>query len=247
MIDNIKKAFTYSKGERIAIIILAAVILILIAANFFIIKHKPNVNFPLHNLDSILSLHENALQEIKEKELNEHLERKKNYPPKTEKKKQQKLPKAEKPKFNNKDINIDNQSIEKIIPIIDINKADTLLLLELPEIGPFFARNIVEYRTKLGGFIEKEQLLDVYGFDSLRLAIISPYIVIDSIITHKIRINYDDFKTILKHPYIEYEDVKKIVNYRDSKGMITDWKSFLKVVEREDIDKRLEKYLKFDN
>ena len=65
MIDNIKKAFTYSKGERIAIIILAAVILILIAANFFIINHKPNVNFPLHNLDSILSLHENALQNLK--------------------------------------------------------------------------------------------------------------------------------------------------------------------------------------
>jgi DNA uptake protein ComE-like DNA-binding protein len=117
--------------------------------------------------------------------------------------------------------------------------------MNLPEIGPFFARNIVAYREKLGGFIDKQQLLEVYGLDSSRFEIIMPYINIDSVSIRKIRINYDDFKTILSHPYIEYEDVKKIVNYRETKGMITNWEQYKKVVTRDDIEERLRLYLEF--
>ena len=128
---------------------------------------------------------------------------------------------------------------------INLNSADTTELKSLPGIGSFFAKNIVDYKNKLGGFIEKEQLLEVYAFDTTRLSNIENFIVIDSIELRKININTDDFKTILRHPYIEYEDVKKIVNYRESKGMIKDWETYLKVVGREDVDERLEKYLGF--
>ena len=114
----------------------------------------------------------------------------------------------------------------------------------LPGIGPFFAKNIVEYRNKLGGFIDKKQLLEVHAFDSTRMANIENHIVIDSIELRKVKVNTDDFKTILRHPYIEYEDVKKIINYRENKGMIKDWETYLKVVGR-DIDERLERYLGF--
>ena len=43
--------FTFTKGERTAIIVLAAVILLIIAANFFVANRPTNVNFYLHNLD----------------------------------------------------------------------------------------------------------------------------------------------------------------------------------------------------
>ena len=58
-----KSFLTFTKGERVAIIVLAAVIFLLIAANFFIVKYPSNVNKPLHNLDSIIALHENAVEE----------------------------------------------------------------------------------------------------------------------------------------------------------------------------------------
>ena len=128
---------------------------------------------------------------------------------------------------------------------VNLNSADTTELKSLPGIGSFFAKNIVDYRNKLGGFIEKEQLLEVYAFDTTRLSNIENFIIIDSIELRKININTDDFKTILRHPYIEYEDVKKIVNYRESKGMIKNWEQYLKVVGRNDVDERLEKYIGF--
>lgn len=236
---------TFTKGERTAIIILAAVILLIIAANFFVINHKPNVNKSLHNLDSIIALHEEAVDDMKARELAEQLERETRNKKIREEREKKKYQKPKKPDFKKKEVKKENSVMKKEIHIVNLNTTDTLELMQLPEIGAFFARNIVDYREKLGGYIDKEQLLEVYGFDSIRLEIITPFINIDSVTIRKIRINYDDFKTILRHPYIEYEDVKKVVNHRESKGMIKDWETYLKVVEREDIDKRLRWYLEF--
>lgn len=51
------------------------------------------------------------------------------------------------------------------IPRMDINRADSLALLSLPGIGPYFAGKVVEYRGRLGGFSCPEQLLEIYRFD----------------------------------------------------------------------------------
>ena len=243
---------TFTKGERVAIIVLAAVILLIIAANFFIANYPPNVNKHSHNLDSIIALHEKAVEEyynsqrstknrqqtsstenkVAMSQSNKDTELQSRKETRTEKK-------VQKPIVNSL------CSIAHSPMPIDINSADTTELKSLPGIGSFFARNIVEYREKLGGFVEKKQLLEVYAFDSTRMSNIENLIVINSIELRKIKVNSDDFKTILRHPYIEYEDVKKIINYRESKGMIKNWETYLKVVGREDVDDRLERYLEF--
>lgn len=51
------------------------------------------------------------------------------------------------------------------IPLLDINTADSLALLELPGIGPFFAGKIVQYRQQLGGYSKPEQLMEIWHFD----------------------------------------------------------------------------------
>lgn len=46
---------------------------------------------------------------------------------------------------------------------IDINSADTVLFKSLPGIGSVYAARIVKYRNLLGGFVEIDQLKEVYG------------------------------------------------------------------------------------
>ena len=260
-----KSFLTFTKGERVAIIVLAAVIFLLIAANFFMINHKPNVNVNLLDIDSIMELHQAAIEEYYNRQRttdNGQQASSKRYNV-TEMPRRQ-VTKSES-KFKDKNQEFKTQSSAAPEPVegksrrfdkpsdrkirssefLKINSADTTELKSLPRIGSFFAKNIVDYRNKLGGFIDKQQLLEVYGLDSSRFEIISPYIILDSIEIQKVKVNHDDFKTILRHPYIEYEDVKKIVNYRETKGMITNWEQYKKVVTRDDVEERLSLYLEF--
>ena len=231
---------TFTKGERVAIIVLAAVIFILIAANFFIVRYPLNVNKSSHNLDSIMALHEKAVEEYYRQQAT--VNRQQTF---IAENKVVKTPRRQSPEFKVQSSEFKVQSSEfKVQGSIGINSADTTELKSLPGIGSFFARNIVEYREKLGGYVESSQLLEVYGFDSVRFAGIFSYIKLDSVATRKVRVNHDDFKTILRHPYIEYDDVKKIVKYRESKGMIKDWESYKNIINR-DPDDRLEMYLVF--
>lgn len=67
--------------------------------------------------------------------------------------------------------------------------------------------------------------------DTARYDAIKDFVIIDStFVPNKLRINSDAFKILLKHPYLEYDDVKKIVNYREQKGLITSWEQLVKVV-----------------
>ena len=51
------------------------------------------------------------------------------------------------------------------IPLVDINQADSLALLDLPGIGPFFAGKIVQYRSQLRGYSCPQQLMEIWHFD----------------------------------------------------------------------------------
>ena len=97
------------------------------------------------------------------------------------------------------------------ISTVDLNAADSL---------PVFAGRIVKYRNLLGGFVSLEQLMEVYGMEGQTLQRIGPYIYIDSARIEKIDINSAGFHTLLRHPYLEYNDVKSLLNYRDIQGHI---------------------------
>ena len=55
------------------------------------------------------------------------------------------------------------------IPRLDINRADSLALLDLPGIGPYFAGKVIWYRGKLGGYTCVDQLTEIYHFDAEKL------------------------------------------------------------------------------
>ena len=104
---------------------------------------------------------------------------------------------------------------------IDINRADSAELLPLPGIGPVFAGRIVKYRNLLGGFTSPDQLGEVYGMPLETIQRIRNMVFLDSTLIRKIPIDSASFRELLRHPYLEYEDVKSIVNYREFKGNIS--------------------------
>ncbi len=135
---------------------------------------------------------------------------------------------------------------KKAIPIVDLNTVDSLTLVELPQIGPYTALRIIEFREKLGGFVDKEQLRDVKGMDEARFSAIEPYIHLGETETRKIDINRADFKTLVHHPYLNYEQVKRIFNQREKRGMIKNWGQLEALIKDDgEVNPLLEHYVKF--
>jgi competence ComEA-like helix-hairpin-helix protein len=98
--------------------------------------------------------------------------------------------------------------------IIELNSADTFELQRLRGIGPSFARRIVKYRERLGGFVSKKQLLDIWGMDTSRYNAIAEHLVVDPDSIKKIDLNTVTFKELLAHPYFPFEVTKAIMLYR---------------------------------
>lgn len=106
------------------------------------------------------------------------------------------------------------KSIEKR----DINRVDSVDLLEVPGIGPFYAGQIVNYRTRLGGYISLKQLGEIYNMDSIRLNAILPFLIFKDTTIRKIDINTVEFKDLLRHPYFDYETTKSVFQERNKLG-----------------------------
>ena len=135
---------------------------------------------------------------------------------------------------------------KKEIPIVDLNTVDSTTLVELPQIGGYTAVRIIAFREKLGGFIDKEQLRDVKGMDAERFATVEPYINIGATELRKIDVNRADFKTLVNHPYLNYEQVKRIVNQREKRGMIKNWAQLHDLIKDDgEVNPLLEHYLKY--
>ena len=97
---------------------------------------------------------------------------------------------------------------------VDINTADTLTLQLIHGIGPAYARRIVKYRNRLGGFVAKEQVLEVYGISPELYEHIAPYLTISDSIT-RMDINQIGLKQLVKHPYIDYYQARDVIAYRN--------------------------------
>ena len=307
--DSLRKWFSFSKGERVAIITILALILLLILACLFRPSRKSLSDESLHNLDSLLALRQAAIEQQQQQQTEKPQEVAELHPfpfnPNTlteEEWLQMGLTdrqvrnimnyKAKGGKFYSKNdlgklYTISEEEFaqlepfivlpevargkntntkatsqsgvstgsttaatalaeKKAIPIVDLNTVDSTTLVELPQIGPYTAVRIIEFREKLGGFIDKEQLRDVKGMDDARFAAIQPYINLAAVEIRKVDVNRADFKTLVHHPYLNYEQVKRIVNQREKRGMIKNWEQLESLLMEEgEVNPLLEQYVKY--
>lgn len=106
------------------------------------------------------------------------------------------------------------------VVMVDINRADTLELIKLKGIGRGFARRIVAYRQLLGGYVNVNQLTEIWGFTPEMLENIKSNITIDSSRVQQININMVSFQDLKKHPYLTEYQSRAIIYYRETKGNI---------------------------
>lgn len=94
---------------------------------------------------------------------------------------------------------------------VNINKADTNELKSVRGIGSYFAYRIVKYRNRLGGYYSIKQLNEL-KLKHLKIENIEKQITVDDKDIIKKDLDTMSFKSVLRHPYLNYEDVKLIFN-----------------------------------
>ena len=98
------------------------------------------------------------------------------------------------------------------IPKLDINQADSVALLDLPGIGPYFAGKVVQHRQQLQGYSTVEQLLEIYHFDEEKLAGMRDFITCSPPRPYPIWTLPED--SLARHPHISRAEAHSIVLYR---------------------------------
>ena len=100
---------------------------------------------------------------------------------------------------------------------IVLNRADTAQLRKVPGIGSFFARKIVDYRERLGGYYRVQQLLEIEDFPETA---VSFFIIPDGTEFRKMNLNRLSLNELKRHPYIGFYRARAIVDYRRLHGHI---------------------------
>jgi competence ComEA-like helix-hairpin-helix protein len=128
---------------------------------------------------------------------------------------------------------------------IDINTADSTAWVALNGIGPGFAKRIMTYREKLGGFYQVDQLKEVYGLDSIWVNENKAILKVGAGIYRFLKINQVEWKDF-RHPYLPYGQSKVILAYRKQHGMLKDFEALEKIQLLDLVAwRRLRPYLSF--
>ena len=98
---------------------------------------------------------------------------------------------------------------------IVLNTADTAQLRKVPGIGHYFARKIVEYRERLGGYVSVQQLLEIENFPDTA---VNYFIIPDDTQLRKLNLNRLSLNELKRHPYISFYQAQAIVDYRRLHG-----------------------------
>jgi DNA uptake protein ComE-like DNA-binding protein len=103
---------------------------------------------------------------------------------------------------------------------VDINTAAQEEWEKLPGIGPYWAKKIVYFRQKLGGFAAVQQVAETMNFPDSVFRKIEPLLVVKSPVQPALNLNDASFEQLSAHPYIDAKQARWIVAYRQTHGRI---------------------------
>lgn len=102
--------------------------------------------------------------------------------------------------------------------LIELNSANKEQLMSLPGIGDYISDRIISYRDRLGGFVKKEQLMEIKKIDIELYNKIVGQVTIESGSVKRIPLNSISAEEIKKHPYLNWNIANSIVKIREQKG-----------------------------
>ena len=102
----------------------------------------------------------------------------------------------------------------KQITLINLNTADTTEFMKIYGIGAFYAKQIIRYREKLGGYFTKEQLFEVWKMTNEAYDKIKDHVFISEKDVKRININSVTIEELKVHPYLKWNQANSIVKMR---------------------------------
>ncbi len=146
-----------------------------------------------------------------------------------------------------KPLKTENQSTKRTNIVVDLNSADTTLLMQVKGIGRGYAKGIVRFRQSTGGFVAVNQLLEIYGMSPENFEKIKPYCNVDLNLVRQIRINTSTAERLDAHLYINFYQAKAIYELRRKKGKLISANELKELTEfkPEELE-RLKPYLNFE-
>ncbi len=125
---------------------------------------------------------------------------------------------------------------------IALNTADTTTLKRVPGIGSGYARAIVNYRNRLGGYVDVNQLLEIKGIPPEALQ----YIVLGNSEVKKLDVNHLSLNQLKQHPYLNFYQARALVESRRLHGPLRSAADLRLISDFTEADiKRLIPYLQF--
>lgn len=102
----------------------------------------------------------------------------------------------------------------KQITLINLNTADTTEFMKIYGIGAFYAKQIIRYREKLGGYFTKEQLFEVWKMTTEAYDKIKDHVFISEKDVKRININSVTIEELKVHPYLKWNQANSIIKMR---------------------------------
>lgn len=111
-----------------------------------------------------------------------------------------------------------NYNFEQKELLVELNEADSIELVKLPGIGPYYAKRIIEFREKCGGLITTKELMEIEGVDSARFSLFANKVFVDTLNIVKKDLNMATLHELSEHPHIGPYLARSIVRFRELSG-----------------------------
>jgi competence ComEA-like helix-hairpin-helix protein len=121
-------------------------------------------------------------------------------------------------------------SAKEVKTPIDINKATAEDLKKIYGIGDGLSARILKERTRMGGFVSMDQLVDVWGLsDEVIVSLREEFVVKELPNFQRININTATIKELTQLPYFKYVLARNIVAYRSMNGQFKNIEDLTKI------------------